>query len=59
MRDKYPKSDFLLGLILKEFVKGTGVNEATYKNGSQTAPAFLIKYPRNFEVEKEMSDRKY
>lgn len=50
--DKHPKPNFFMRLILKAFVKKIVVNEAPYKRNSQTAPAFLIKGPRDFDAEK-------
>lgn len=50
--DKHPKPNFFMKLILKSFVKKIVTGEAPYKRNSQTAPAFLIKEPRNFELEK-------
>ncbi len=50
--DKHPKPGFVMGFILKTFVKNTVVSETPYKKSSQTAPAFIIKDSRNFETEK-------
>jgi len=50
--NKHQKPNFLLGLILKAFVKKTVVSETPYKKSSQTAPAFIINDNRNFETEK-------
>jgi len=50
--DKHPKPNFLVKFLLKSFVKKGIVKEMPYKKNSQTAPAFLIKGERNFEVEK-------
>lgn len=50
--DKHPKPNFLMGFMLKTFVKKIVVNELPYKKSSQTAPAFIIKDSRNYEVEK-------
>ena len=38
--------------ILKLLVKNTVVSEKPYKKNTKTAPAFLIKYERNFDTEK-------
>lgn len=51
--DKYPSPNFLVKALLKLFVKPTVVGEKPYKKLSQTAPAFLIKDERNFEIEKQ------
>jgi hypothetical protein len=51
--DKHPAPNFLMGLMLKTFVKKPVVNESPYKKSSQTAPAFIIKDSRNFEEEKK------
>ena len=48
----HPKPNFVLGIILKLFVKNMVVNEGPYKKSSQTAPAFLITDARDFEKEK-------
>ena len=50
--DKHPKSNFLMGLILKYLVKNMVVNEKPYKQNGQTAPAFIIKDDKDFETEK-------
>ncbi len=49
---KYPKPNFFMGLILKRFVKDVVVSETPYKHDGQTAPDFIIKGNRDFEVEK-------
>lgn len=49
----HPKPNFIMGLILKTFVKKTVVNENPYKKNNPTAPAFLIKDEKNFELEKK------
>lgn len=50
--DIHPKPNFLMGFILKTFVKKGVVNEVPYKKSSQTAPAFIISDERDFEKEK-------
>ncbi|MES2388748.1 MAG: DUF1569 domain-containing protein [Bacteroidota bacterium] len=50
--NKHPEPNFILGFILKTFVKDTVVGTKPYKKHSQTAPAFVIKGSRNFENEK-------
>lgn len=49
----HPAPNAFVKFILKLFVKKTVVNETPYKKSSQTAPAFIIKEDKNFEVEKE------
>lgn len=49
---KHPKPNFLMKLLLKTFVKNTVVNEKPYKHNSQTAPAFIIKMDKDFNLEK-------
>jgi len=51
--NKHAKPNFLVKLILKAFVKKTVVDEIPYKHNSQTAPAFIIKDSRDFEMEKK------
>jgi Protein of unknown function (DUF1569) len=51
--NKHPKPNFIMGLVLKAFVKNVVVTEKPYKRNSQTAPAFLITDERIFAVEKE------
>ncbi len=51
--DKHPKPNFFTGLVLKAFVKNIVTNEKPYKQNSPTAPAFLIKDERVFNIEKE------
>jgi len=51
--NKHLKPNFILGLILKGFVKKYVTNEIPYKKSSETAPAFIIKDERNFEIEKK------
>ena len=50
--NKHPKPNFIVGFILKSFVKKIVVNETPYKKGSGTAPYFVIKDDKNFEAEK-------
>ena len=50
--NKHPKPNPVMRFILKAFIKKTVVNEVPYKQGSPTAPAFLIKGSRDFEKEK-------
>lgn len=50
--DKHPKPNFLMKFIMKSFVKKIVTSETPYKRNSKTAPAFIIKDPRDFEREK-------
>lgn len=50
--DKHPKPNFIMKLILKNFVKKTVVDETPYKKNLKTAPAFIIADERVFETEK-------
>jgi Protein of unknown function (DUF1569) len=46
--------NFLLKFILKTFVKGKLVDATTpYQKNSGTAPAFIIKDEKNFDIEKK------
>jgi hypothetical protein len=51
--DKHPKPNFLMKILLKSFVNQTVTGEKPYKRNSQTAPAFVMKYPKDFEKEKD------
>lgn len=50
--DKHPKPGALMKLILKLLAKNKVVGEAPFKQGGPTAPAFIIKENKDFEVEK-------
>jgi len=50
--DKHPKPNAVVKFLLKAFVKNQVVGPKPYKQGSQTAPAFLIKENKDFEAEK-------
>lgn len=50
--EKYPKANPLMRFLLKTFVKPGVVNEVPYKKNLPTAPAFRIKYEKNFVEEK-------
>ena len=50
--DKHPKPNFFLKFILKSFVKKTVTDEKPYKHNSQTAPQFIMKNEKDFELEK-------
>ena len=49
----HPKPNAFMKFILKMMVKNTVVNEAPYKKNSSTAPVFIIKDEKVFEVEKQ------
>lgn len=51
--DIHSKPNFLIKFILKMIVKNTVTNEVPYKHNSSTAPQFIIKETKNFEVEKK------
>ena len=50
--NKHPKPNFFMRFILKSFVKKIVTNDSPYKHNNQTAPAFIIKGDRDFEVER-------
>ena len=50
--DKHPKPNPFMKFILKMLVKDKVVSEIPYKRSSPTAPAFIIKGDRDFEIEK-------
>lgn len=50
--DKHPKPNAFMKLVLKLLVKSSVVGEKGYKKNNPTAPQFLIKEERNFEIEK-------
>jgi hypothetical protein len=49
----HKKPNAIVKLIIKLLVKKAVVTEAAYKKNGQTAPQFLIKGDKNFEVEKQ------
>ncbi len=49
---KHPKPNFILGFILRTFVKKLVVNDQPFKQNERTAPAFVIADSKNFEEEK-------
>lgn len=51
--NKHPKPPFLVGLLLKAFVKPIVTGEKMYKKGSKTAPAFIITDARDLTDEKQ------
>ena len=50
---KHPKPNFFIQLILKMFVKSKVVSETPYGQNGQTAPQFIIKETKDFNIEKE------
>lgn len=50
---KYPKPNGFRKFLLKAFVKNIVVSEKPYKQGSPTAPDFVITGDRNFQQEKD------
>jgi Protein of unknown function (DUF1569) len=50
--DIHPKPNFFMKFILKSFIKKTVTNEVPYKHNSPTAPAFIIKTNKDFDIEK-------
>lgn len=50
--EKHSKPNFFMGFILRNLVKGGLVNEKPNKRNASTAPEFIIKDDRNFDVEK-------
>lgn len=51
--DIHPKPNGFMKFILKLLVKKKVVNEVAYPRNNQTAPQFIIKGNRNFQVEKD------
>jgi hypothetical protein len=51
--DIHPKPGNVKGFLLKTFVKKFVVNENPYHRNSRTAPEFIMKGNKNFEVEKK------
>lgn len=49
----HPKPNGFVRFILKLLVKNKVVNETDYKQNGQTAPQFIIKDTKDFEVEKQ------
>lgn len=50
--EKFPAPNFLMRFVLKTFIKKAVTSTTPYKHNSQTAPAFIIKGERDFELEK-------
>jgi hypothetical protein len=51
--DQHPKPNFLMGFILKTFIKNKVVGEAPFPKNSRTAPQFIITSDKDFEAEKK------
>ena len=51
--NKHPKTNPFKKLLLKLLVKNYVVTEKMYKKNSPTAPEFVVKDSKNFEVEKK------
>lgn len=51
--DIHKKPNTFMKIIFKAFIKKIVVSELPYKKNSKTAPAFIIKQPKDFELEKE------
>jgi hypothetical protein len=51
--DIHPKPNVFMKFVLKILVKNKVVNEQLYSRNSQTAPQFIIKNDRNFDIEKK------
>ncbi|MBA5630164.1 DUF1569 domain-containing protein [Moheibacter lacus] len=51
--DKYPKPGFLKKFLLKTFIKPGTVGENPYPKNGRTAPQFIIKDRRDFDLEKQ------
>lgn len=48
----HPKPNGFMRFILKSFIKNGVVNEKPYPRNSRTAPQFIVKGDRDFELEK-------
>lgn len=49
----HPKPNFIIGFILKTFIKNKVVGDQPFSHNSKTGPEFIIKDSRNFEKEKK------
>ncbi len=49
----HPKPNGFMKFILKMLVKNKVVSETPYKHNNRTAPQFIIKETKDFEVEKQ------
>ena len=50
--DKHPKPNAFIKFILKLLVKNKVVSDTPYQNNGKTAPQFIMKETKDFEVEK-------
>jgi hypothetical protein len=50
--DIHKKPNNLIKIVLRLFVKNKVVNEKPYSKNNPTAPQFIVKDERNFEIEK-------
>ena len=50
--NRHKKPNPLMRFILRNLIKKAVVNEIPYKRNGQTAPAFVVKNDRDFELEK-------
>jgi Protein of unknown function (DUF1569) len=51
--DKHPKPNFLMRWLLTALAKNAVVNEVPYPRNTRTAPAFIIKDDKDFDLEKK------
>ena len=51
--EKHPKPNFISAFLLKNFVKSKVTNEIPYKQNLPTAPMFIIKSDKDFDLEKK------
>lgn len=51
--DKHPKPNAAVKFMLKLFVKSSVVGDKPYKKNGRTAPQFVIKDERTFQLEKK------
>jgi hypothetical protein len=49
---KHPKPNFIMGLVLKLFVKNVVTGEKPFKKNNPTGPQFIIKSDKDFEIER-------
>jgi hypothetical protein len=49
----HPKPNIFIKLMLSLFVKSKVVGETPFEHNSRTAPQFIIKETKNFEIEKQ------
>ena len=52
-QNKHTKPNFFMGIILKTLIRKIVTGSKPYKQNSQTAPAFIIKDNKDFEIEKK------